>query len=52
MATSTESTESSTTSTSSVAAQSTTSNAAIALGEGYSTGLMATVMFVAARMFL
>lgn len=48
MATSSESGASST----SVAAQSTTTNAAIALGEGYSTGLMATVMFVAARMFL
>lgn len=42
---------SSTSSTSSAAAQSTT-NAAIALGQEYSTGLMVTVMFVAARMFL
>lgn len=45
------STDSSPSATSSVAAESTT-NAAIALGEGYSTGLMATVMFLAARMLL
>lgn len=45
------STDSSASATSSVAAESTT-NAAIALGQGYSTGLMATVMFVAARMLL
>lgn len=52
MATSTDSsTDSSASATSSVAAESTT-NAAIALGEGYSTGLMATIMFLAARMLL
>ncbi|KAJ5166620.1 uncharacterized protein N7482_005401 [Penicillium canariense] len=48
------STDSSKTSSSSVAAASTTTNAAVTLGslEGYSTGFMATVMFLAARLFL
>ncbi|CDM30912.1 hypothetical protein DTO013E5_440 [Penicillium roqueforti] len=47
-------TDSSTTATSSVAAASTTTNAAVALGDltQYSTGLMAGLMFVAARMIL
>ncbi|CAI7594086.1 unnamed protein product [Penicillium glandicola] len=47
-------TESSTTETSSVAPASTTTNAAVALGDltQYSTGLMAGLMFVAARMVL
>ncbi|KAJ5782793.1 hypothetical protein N7457_004567 [Penicillium paradoxum] len=47
-------TESSASATSSVAAASTTTNAAVALGDltQYSTGLMAGLMFVAARMIL
>ncbi|CAG8903988.1 unnamed protein product [Penicillium egyptiacum] len=47
-------TESSTSETSSVAPASTTSNSAVALGDftQYSTGLMAGIMFVAARMVL
>lgn len=46
-------TESSSTETSSVAAASTTPNAAVALDlTQYSTGLMAGIMFVAARMVL
>ncbi|KAJ5677355.1 uncharacterized protein N7477_002988 [Penicillium maclennaniae] len=48
----TTSTSSSTTSSSSVAAESTTKNAAITLGEEYSTGIIAGAMFLAARMFL
>jgi hypothetical protein len=48
----TTSTSSSQTSTSAVAAESTTKNAAITVGEGYSTGIMAGAMFLAARMFL
>jgi hypothetical protein len=51
MATSTGSSGSSQT-TSSVAAASTTTNAAVSGLEGYSTGLMAGVMFLAARLFL
>lgn len=47
-------TESSSSETSSVAPASTTTNAAVALGDltQYSTGLMAGLMFVAARMVL
>lgn len=47
-------TESSSSQTSSVAPASTTTNAAVALGDltQYSTGLMAGLMFVAARMVL
>ncbi|KAJ5204162.1 uncharacterized protein N7498_005041 [Penicillium cinerascens] len=48
----TSTTSSQTSSTSSVAAESTTKNAAITVGEGYSTGIMAGAMFLAARMFL
>ncbi|OQD78435.1 hypothetical protein PENDEC_c001G05975 [Penicillium decumbens] len=48
----TTSTSSSQTTSSSVAAQSTSANAAITIGEGYSTGIMAGAMFLAARMFL
>lgn len=51
MATSTGSSGSSQT-TSSVAAAATTTNAAVSGLEGYSTGLMAGAMFLAARMFL
>jgi hypothetical protein len=51
MATSTGSSGSSQT-TSSVAAASTTTNAAVSGLEGYSTGLMAGAMFLAARLFL
>ncbi|KAJ5082072.1 hypothetical protein N7532_011115 [Penicillium argentinense] len=50
LTTSTDSSSSET--SSSVAAASTTTNAAIAMGESYSTGIMAGAMFLAARMFL
>ncbi|OQE31971.1 hypothetical protein PENSTE_c001G02872 [Penicillium steckii] len=50
MATSTD--DSSSETSSSVAAAATTSNPAIAMGETYSTGLMAGAMFLAARMLL
>ncbi|KAJ5577865.1 uncharacterized protein N7459_006829 [Penicillium hispanicum] len=55
LTTSTSSTESSKSASSSVAAQSTTHNAAVPMGsliEGYSTSLMAGVMFLAMRLFL
>ncbi|KAJ5242457.1 uncharacterized protein N7469_000784 [Penicillium citrinum] len=44
--------ESTSETSSSVAAAATTSNAAIAMGESYSSGVMVGAMFLAARMFL